>query len=56
MLLGEGAGAGLLGKELRDRVLREGDWHLGPAGRRVTGGNLGEESVSSGKLGSKDAV
>lgn len=29
MLLGEGAGAGLLGKELRDRVLREGDWHLG---------------------------
>lgn len=53
---GAGVGAGVLGKELRGGELQEGDWRLGPAGRRVTRGNLGEEGAGSGKLGSKDAV
>ena len=53
---GDGNRAGVLGKELREGELREGDWHLGPARRRVARGNLGEEGVGSGKLGSKDAI
>lgn len=56
MLCGEGAGAGVLGKELRDRELKDEDWSSGPAGTMVAGGDLGEEAVGSGKLESKDAV
>lgn len=56
MLRGEGAGAGVLGKELSGGELREGVWHLGPAGRGVTRGNLGEEAVGSGKLSQRCSV
>lgn len=50
---GDRAGAGVLGKELRDGEVQERDQCLRPAGRRVAGRNSEEESVSSGKFRSK---
>lgn len=53
---GNRAGPGVLGKELSDGEVQEKDQCLKHAGRRVAGRYLGEESVSSGKLASKDSI
>lgn len=53
---GDRAGAGVLGKDLRDGEMQERDECLRPAGRRVAGRTSGEENVSSGKWGSKDCI
>lgn len=52
---GARAGAGVLGKELRDEEVQERDQCLKPAGRGFAR-NSGEKSVSSEKLGSKDCA